>query len=196
MDEQNQPQDETLEGPMVEETQAEEKVVVEEVVDFKDKYIRLMADMENLRKRTTRDMEDSRRFAVSAFAREMLDVADNLERALDAIDKEEANKNEHLKNLLDGVNMVGNQLERIFGQFKIEKTMPKEGEKFNADFHQAMFEVPTNDYPAGTIAKVMQPGYMIAGRLLRPALVGTAKKIEEQPVDAPDNATTEQQKQA
>lgn len=144
-------------------------------VDLKDKYIRLMADMENLRKRTARDVEDARRFAVTAFARDMLDVADNLERALAAVEKDKV-ENEHIKNMLAGVEMVNQQLGNVFKQFKIEKNTPQAGEKFNPELHQAMFEVETNTHPHGHIAQVMQAGYTIAGRLLRPALVGTAKK--------------------
>lgn len=143
--------------------------------DFKDKYIRAMAEMENLRKRLSRDVEDARQYAVTGFAREMLDVSDNLERALAAIDQEKAAQDPQLKNLIDGVEMVHGQLQRTFGKFKIEKTSPKLGEKFNPELHQAMFEMPTTDYPQGTVAQVMQPGYVIAGRLLRPAMVGTAK---------------------
>jgi len=157
-------------------------------VDFKDKYLRLMADMENLRKRTARDVEDARRFAVTAFARDMLDVADNLERALAAVQKDKI-ENEHIKNMLSGVEMVSQQLENVFKQFKIEKTNPQVGEKFNPELHQAMFEVETNTHPHGHIAQVMQAGYTIAGRLLRPAMVGTAKQ-------APAETDDTKQKQA
>lgn len=146
-----------------------------DATDFKEKYVRAVAEMENLRKRMARDVEDTRQYAVTGFAREMLDVADNLERALDAIDKDKAEQDPQLKNLVEGVEMVHGQLQRAFNKFKIEKTSPEPGEKFNPELHQAMFEVPTADHPAGTVAQVMQPGYVIAGRLLRPAMVGTAK---------------------
>ena len=147
----------------------------EQVPDFRDKYVRAMAEMENLRKRMARESEDARRYAVTGFAREMLDVADNLERATAAIDKEKLETDTHLKTLAEGVEMVQGQIERAFKKFQIEKTNPKPGEKFNPDLHQAMFEVPTDEHPTGTVAQVMQPGYVIAGRLLRPAMVGTAK---------------------
>ena len=146
-----------------------------ETPDFREKYVRAMAEMENLRKRMAREVEDARRYGVTGFAREMLDVADNLERATAAIDKEKLERDTHLKTLAEGVEMVQGQLQRAFSKFKIEKTSPEPGEKFNPELHQAMFEVPTTDYPAGTVAQVMQPGYVIAGRLLRPAMVGTAK---------------------
>lgn len=161
-------------------------------VDFKDKYIRLMAEMENLRKRTARDVEDARRFAVSAFARDMLDIADNLERALAVVNKDDV-ENEHVKNMLAGVEMVSQQLGGIFKQFKIEKTEPALGEKLNPELHQAMFEVPTDAHPHGHVAQVMQPGYTIAGRLLRPAMVGTAKRIAPEGETTPTDA---EQKQA
>lgn len=168
--------DEGLEGA----EKAAEKPKKEEEPDFKDKYIRAVAEMENLRKRLSRDVEDARQYAVTGFAREMLDVSDNLERALAAIDQEKAAQDPQLKNLIEGVEMVHGQLQRTFGKFKIEKTSPKPGEKFNPELHQAMFEMPTTDYPQGTVAQVMQPGYVIAGRLLRPAMVGTAKPPEKE----------------
>lgn len=147
--------------------------------DFREKYVRAVAETENLRKRMNRDVEDTRQYAVTGFAREMLDVADNLERALAAIDKDKVDADPQLKNLVEGVEMVHGQLQRTFGKFKIEKTTPEPGEKFNPELHQAMFEVPTADQPPGTVAQVMQPGYVIAGRLLRPAMVGTAKPPQE-----------------
>ena len=164
-------------------------------IDFKDKYIRLMADMENLRKRTARDVEDARRFAVSAFARDMLDVADNLDRALAVVEKDTV-ENEQVKNMLSGVEMVNQQLGGVFKQFKIEKTQPELGEKLNPELHQVMFEVETTEYQHGHIAQVMQPGYTIAGRLLRPALVGTAKNANKQDSQGGDAAASDKQKQA
>ena len=160
------------------EAQPETAEAAEPAIDFKDKYIRAMAEMENLRKRATRDVEDARRFAVTGFARELLDVADNLERALNSINKDEDGG--QLKTLCEGIEMVQNQLQQVFGKFKIEQTNPELGEKFNPELHQAMFEMPTEEYPVGTVAQVMQPGYVIAGRLLRPAMVGTAKAMAPQ----------------
>lgn len=164
-------------------------------IDFKDKYIRLMADMDNLRKRTARDVEDARRFAVSAFARDMLDIADNLDRALAVVEKDKV-ENEQVKSMLSGVEMVNDQMSRVFKQFKIEKTLPELGEKLNPELHQAMFEVETSDYQPGHIAQVMQPGYTIAGRLLRPAMVGTAKKVANPDAQGGDDAASDKQKQA
>ena len=159
-----------------------------EAPDFKEKYMRTMAEMENLRKRSARDVEDTRQFAVSGFAREMLDVADNLERALSVIDKEKAKNDPQLKTLIEGVEMVYSQLESAFAKFKIVKFCPNLGEKFNPEHHQAMFEVPTTEYPAGVVAQVMQSGYVIAGRLLRPAMVGTAKPPQESQQNTNNNS--------
>ena len=164
-------------------------------IDFKDKYIRLMADMENLRKRTARDVEDARRFAVTSFARDLLDVADNLGRALASVDKETV-ESEQVKNMLAGVEMVNQQLSGVFKQFKIEQTNPQLGDKLNPELHQVMFELETNDYAPGHVAQVMQPGYTIAGRLLRPAMVGTAKKVANTDAQGGDDAAGDQQKQA
>ncbi|MBA44528.1 MAG: nucleotide exchange factor GrpE [Magnetococcales bacterium] len=164
-------------------------------IDFKDKYIRLMADMDNLRKRTARDVEDARRYAVSAFARDMLDIADNLDRALAVVEKDKV-ENEQVKSMLAGVEMVNEQMSRVFKQFKVEKTMPELGEKLNPELHQAMFEVESTEYQPGHIAQVMQPGYTIAGRLLRPAMVGTAKKVANTDTQGGDDAASDKQKQA
>lgn len=152
-----------------------------DVIDFKDKYIRAMAEMENLRKRLARDVEDARRFAVTGFAREMLDVSDNLDRALAATPDADT-ATDQIKSLQEGVSMVQQHLQRVLTQFKIEKTHPQPGDRFDPERHQAMFEVPTDKHPAGVVVEVMQPGYVIAGRLLRPALVGTAKPlVKEEP---------------
>jgi molecular chaperone GrpE len=133
-----------------------------------------MAEAENTRKRAQRDREDAQKYGITNFAREMLTVADNLRRALEAIPAETLQSDEALKNLYDGVAATERQLEAALGKQQIQRIWP-EGERFDSNFHQAMFEVPDSGKPAGTVVQVLQAGYKIHDRLLRPALVGVAK---------------------
>jgi molecular chaperone GrpE len=133
-----------------------------------------MAEAENTRKRAVRDRDDAQKYGVTNFAREMLTVADNLRRALEAIPAETLQTDEVLKTLYDGVAATERQLEAALGKQQIQRIWP-EGERFDSNFHQAMFEVPDTGKPAGTVVQVLQAGYKIHDRLLRPALVGVAK---------------------
>ena len=144
-----------------------------EIASLKEKLLRAMADTENMRRRSEKEKEDAHNYAITKFARDMLSVSDNLRRALDSI-PEEAREDEAVKNLLTGVEMTESELLSTFGKHKIE-LVEAEGVKFNPNFHQAMFEIENPDVEPGTILQVVQSGYMIAGRLLRPALVGVAK---------------------
>jgi molecular chaperone GrpE len=145
-----------------------------EAAQMKDQALRAMAEAENTRKRAQRDREDAQKYGIANFAREMLIVADNLRRALEAIPAETLQSDEALKTLYDGVAATERQLEAALGKEKIERIWP-EGERFDSNFHQAMFEVPDSGKPAGTVVQVLQAGYKIHDRLLRPALVGVAK---------------------
>jgi molecular chaperone GrpE len=145
--------------------------------EWRDKALRLAADMENLRKRTAREMRDAHQFAITSFARELLAVADNMERALAAIDQQAENP-EPLK---EGVSLVAHQLEQVFGKFQIQKFVSK-GQSLNPEKHQVMTQV-TSEQPAGTVVEEMQPGYMIGDRLLRPALVAVAQEQEKEGTD-------------
>jgi molecular chaperone GrpE len=145
-----------------------------EAAQLKDQLLRAMAETENTRRRAQRDREDAQKYGISSFAREMLSVADNLHRALEAIPQEALAKDEALKTLYDGVAATERQLEAAFEKQAIKRIWP-EGERFDSNQHQAMFEVPGSDKPAGTVVQVLQAGYMIHDRLLRPALVGVAK---------------------
>lgn len=146
---------------------------------LKDKLLRALAEVENIRQRATRDADEARRYAVTGFARDLLDVADNLRRALDNVPESE---NTAYKSFVDGVEMTERSLLNAFNKAKIEKVVPNKGERFDHKVHQAMFEVPTTELAPGHIAEIMQPGYVIAGRLLRPALVGVSKAM---PAEAP-----------
>jgi molecular chaperone GrpE len=145
-----------------------------EAAQMKDQALRAMAEAENTRKRAQRDREDAQKYGITSFAREMLTVADNLRRALEAIPAEALQSDEALKNLHDGVAATERQLEAALGKQQIQRIWP-EGERFDSNFHQAMFEVPDSGKPAGTVVQVLQAGYKIHDRLLRPALVGVAK---------------------
>ena len=147
----------------------------EEFQELKDRLLRTLAEMENLRRRTQREVEEARKFAVTGFARDLLEVPDNLARALAAVPAEARQQSEFMKNLVLGVEMTERSLLNAFEKHQIRPVNPQKGDRFDHNLHQAMFEVPTADQPPGTIAQVIQGGYVIADRLLRPALVGVAK---------------------
>ena len=141
--------------------------------ELKDRALRVAAEMENLRRRTARDVQDARAYAVSNFARDMLSVSDNLQRALDAIPAEAKAENPGLKALAEGVEMTERAMLSALERHGVKKLVP-EGEKFDPNFHQAMFEIPNPDVPASTVLQVVQPGYSIGERVLRPAMVGVS----------------------
>lgn len=143
--------------------------------EYKDKLLRVLAEMENLRRRTEREIADARAYGISSFARDILAVADNMDRALQALDAELREKADAgVKALLDGVELMQRELHKVLEKHGVKKFEPM-GEKFDPNLHQAMFEVPDPSLAAGTVAQVVQPGYMIGGRVLRPALVAIAK---------------------
>ncbi|AWK86091.1 nucleotide exchange factor GrpE [Azospirillum thermophilum] len=145
-----------------------------EVASLKDQLLRAMAEAENTRRRAQRDREDASKFAVSSFAKELVSVADNLRRALEAVPAEGREKDEMLKGLAVGVEATERQLFAAFDRAGIKKLDPS-GEPFDPNFHQVMFEIENTGKPAGTVIQVLQPGYTIHGRLLREAMVGVAK---------------------
>jgi len=153
----------------------EEKIAAleAEVAEMKDKSLRAMAEAENVRRRAEREREETSKYAITNFARDLLSVADNLRRALDSL-PEHLRENEELDNFLTGVEMTEKELLGAFEKHGIVPIQP-EGEKFDHNYHQAMFEVESNDHPPGTVVQVVQTGYMIKDRLLRPAMVGVAK---------------------
>ncbi|TFF23357.1 nucleotide exchange factor GrpE [Jiella endophytica] len=146
-----------------------------ENADVKDRLLRLAADMENLRRRTEREIKDARTYAVTGFAREMLSVADNLARALDAVPEEHrSDESSGLKALIEGVEMTEKGLISTLEKHGVRKLEP-EGQRFDPNFHQAMFEIPNAEVPSGTVLQVVQAGYAIGDRVLRPAMVGVSK---------------------
>ena len=160
-----------------------------EAEEAKDRALRMVAEMENLRRRTQREVNDAKAFAVSSFARDMLEVADNLSRALEAVP--EGSDDPALVGLKDGVEMTGRTLDRTLEKHGVRKLEPA-GEKFDPNFHQAMFKVPNPEVPAGSVVQVVQAGYAIGPRVLRPAMVGVAeggpKFVDPGPNDDEDSA--------
>jgi molecular chaperone GrpE len=151
------------------------EALAKELVDAKDRTLRTLAEMENLRKRTTREIADARSYGITAFARDVLDIADNLQRALDAVPAEaKANADPGLKALIEGVELTERSLLNTLEKNGVKKFDPT-GERFDPNFQQAMYEVPDPSVPAGTVVQVVQTGYKIGERILRPALVGVAK---------------------
>jgi molecular chaperone GrpE len=151
------------------------EVLQKEVAEARDRMLRTLAEMENLRKRTTKEVADARLYGITGFARDVLDIADNLQRALDAVPAEaRAAADAGLASLIEGVELTERSLLNALEKHGVKKFDPS-GQKFDPNFQQAMFEVPDASVPAGTVVQVMQAGYTIGDRVLRPALVGIAK---------------------
>ncbi|AQT43777.1 molecular chaperone GrpE [Bartonella apihabitans] len=142
--------------------------------ELKDQVLRLAAEMENLRRRTARDVADARAYSVANFARDMLQVSDNLNRALQAIPDGAREKDTGLNALAEGVEMTERAMMAALERNGVKKLEP-EGQKFDPNFHQAMFEIPNTDVPNNTVQQVVQAGYVIGDRVLRPAMVGVSK---------------------
>jgi len=160
--------------------------LAKEAADARDRMLRTLAEMENLRKRTAREVSDARTYGISGFARDVLDIADNLQRALDAVPEEaRAAADPGLKALIEGVELTERSLLNALEKNGVKKFDPS-GEKFDPNFQQAMYEVPDPSVPSGTVVQVVQAGYMIGERVLRPALVGVSKGGAK-PAPAPAN---------
>jgi len=151
------------------------EALTKEAAEARDKMLRTLAEMENLRKRTTREVADARTYGITGFARDVLEIADNLQRALDAVPAEaRAAADPGLKSLMEGVELTERSLLNALEKNGVKKFDPA-GQKFDPNFQQAMFEVPDPSVPAGTVVQVIQAGFMIGERVLRPALVGVSK---------------------
>ena len=162
--------------------------LVAERDEFKDRVLRTLAEMENLRRRTEREVADARTYAVTNFARDMLNAADNIRRALESVpEAERASATGAFKALVDGIELTERDLAKTLERHGVKSLDPK-GQRFDPNRHQAMFEVPDAEVPSGTVVQVMQSGYVIGDRTLRPALVGVAKggpkPVAANPADA------------
>jgi molecular chaperone GrpE len=146
-----------------------------ENVELNDKLLRTIAEMENLRRRTERERKDASKYAIRNFALDLLAIGDNLSRAMQSLSKADENQSQDMvKTLVDGIEMTEREMLNVFSRYGIAKIEPQ-GEKFDPNLHQAMFEVDIPTLPSGTVMEVMQAGYTIGDRILRPAMVGVAK---------------------
>ncbi|WP_268906683.1 nucleotide exchange factor GrpE [Ciceribacter naphthalenivorans] len=146
-----------------------------ENAELRDRFLRLAAEMDNLRRRTERELKDAKTYAVTGFARDMLSVSDNLRRALEALpDEARGAADAGLSALIEGVEMTERGMLSTLERHGVRK-IDAEGQKFDPNFHQAMFEIPNSEVPNNTVVQVVQAGYAIGDRVLRPAMVGVAK---------------------
>ena len=141
---------------------------------LKDRVLRTMADMENMRRRTDKEVADTRTYGIANFAREMLAVADNLHRALASVPADVREGHESVRTLAEGVDLTERDLLSRLARFNIKPLEP-EGKKFDPNMHEALFEVPDESVPAGTVMQVVEKGFAIGERVLRPAKVGVSR---------------------
>ncbi len=182
-----------IDDEILEEAGPEERVQILEaqVADLNDKLLRTMAEMENVRRRAQREKEDASKFAIANFAKEMLTVSDNMTRAFASIEGDNAKGSEvdgPFKSFVEGVRMTEADLLKTLERLGLKKIEPL-GQRFDANLHEALFEFEDKEQPAGTVAQVLEQGFTLNGRLLRPAKVGITKggpKASPQPIeDAP-----------
>jgi molecular chaperone GrpE len=146
-----------------------------ELAEAKDRLLRTLADMDNMRKRTEREVADARVYGISSFARDILGVADNMHRAMQALDDElRAKADEATKALLEGVELTERELMNVLEKHGVKRIEPL-GQKFDPNRHQAMYEIEDLGVPSGSVIQVVQAGYLIGERVLRPAMVAVAK---------------------
>lgn len=180
--------DETAIDPTTEaaaETPDPIEALAAEAADLKDRLLRTLAEMENLRRRTEKEVKDARDYAVSGFARDLLSVADNFDRALAAVPAELRESGvAGAAALIEGVELTGRELLKAMEKHGVRKLSPQ-GERFDPNLHQAMFEIPNTEVAAGTVLQVLQDGFAIGGRVLRPALVGVSKGGPKAPAETP-----------
>lgn len=161
------------------------QILEQELERTKDQMMRAAAETDNIRKRALREREDAAKYAVSGFSKDLLSVADNLRRALQAIPPEMAQSSPEIKNLCSGIEATERELLRTFEKNGIQKIEPID-ERFDPNFHEVMFEAVIPNKPAGTVIQVIEAGYVLNGRLLRPARVGVSKSDGAGPIHAVD----------
>lgn len=160
-----------------------------ELAELKDRSLRALADAENTRRRAQREVTEARKFAASGIVKDLLNVSDNLRRALESVPPESRERDEQMKSLVIGVEMVEKDLLGAFEKHGVKKIEPL-GEPFNHEYHQAMYEVENSGQPSGTIVQLLQPGYVMHDRLLRPAMVAVAKGQPDTPPGAHERVDT------
>ena len=149
-----------------------------EIKELKDQLLRSLAESENLRKRTIKEIADAKKYSHIYFIRDLVSSVDNLQRALEAVPDDKSQLSEPIKNLVIGLEIVEKEILNTFEKHSLKQINPL-GEKFDYNLHQAMFEVPTNEKEPGYVVEVSQKGYILHDRLVRPAMVGISKKSEE-----------------
>ena len=165
------------------------EALARELAEARDKTLRTLAEMENLRQRTRREVADSKVYGITGFARDVLDIADSLQRALDAVPVETRElADPMLKTLIEGVELTERSLLNALEKNGVRKFDPS-GEKFNPNFQQAMYEVPDTSVPSGTVVQVVQAGYTLGERVLRPALVGVSKGGAKTPANSNESSS-------
>ena len=158
-----------------------------ENADLQDKHLRAVAESQNIRRRAQQDIEKERKFGIERFARDVLSVADNLGRALSALPTDLATLDPALRNVIVGVQATERELQSVLERYGVTRIEAK-GKPFNAEFHQAMMEIEDPSVPAGTVVQELIPGYLLAGRLLRAAMVGLSKGGPQRTPDASNDA--------
>ena len=160
-----------------EEVETSEDIIAklnEEITNLKDQRLRAIAELENFRKRAEKDQSDALKYGVSNFAKEIINISDNIERAQSSI-PEEAKNNETIKPVIEGIDLIAQSVVTTFEKIGIKK-IESLNEKFDHNLHQAMMEIEKDDLEPGTIVQELIPGYTLHDRLLRPAMVGVSKK--------------------
>jgi molecular chaperone GrpE len=158
-------------------TEEKNEQLLIKIEELKDQLMRTLAESENLRKRTMKEIDQAKKYSHISFVRDLVSSVDNFKRALDSLPEDKAELPEPIKNLIIGLEIVEKEINSTFEKHNLKQILPL-GEKFDYNFHQAMFEVPTNDSEPGTVVEVSQKGYLLYDRLVRPAMVGISKKIE------------------
>ena len=154
---------------------------------LKDQLLRALADTENMRRRSEREADTARKYGHSQFARDLVGAIDNLARALASAPEDKSSLDESVQSLLTGIELSWTEIQSAIEKHGVRQINPV-GEKFDYNFHQAMFEVPTNDQPPGMVLEVVQHGYALHDRLLRPAMVGVSKAADNaEPAPAEKN---------
>ncbi len=156
-----------------------EETLKQELAESQERMLRAFAEVENIRKRSEKEKKDARDYAITTFARDMLSITDNMARAMASIqEQDKENAGDNIRNLIIGIEMIHKELHTIFERNGIKSISPI-GEKFDPNYHQAMFESDSHEYPAGHIMQVISDGYLMKDRILRPAMVGVVKATKE-----------------
>ena len=161
----------------------------EEIIGLKDQRLRAIAELENFRKRAEKDQSDALKYGISNFAKEIINIRDNIERAQSSI-SEEAKNNEAIKSVIEGIDLIAQSVVATFEKIGIKK-IESLNEKFDHNLHQAMMEIENDDLEPGTIVQELIPGYTLHDRLLRPAMVGVSKKLKKNDVIAENSSPEE-----